>query len=43
MGTLPQELSSLQLTGKPVMVQRKKEETLRRPMEVPEETERSTI
>jgi len=23
-GTLPQELSSLQLTGKPVMVQRKK-------------------
>jgi len=24
MGTLPQELSSLQLTGEPVMVQRKK-------------------
>jgi len=37
--TLPQELSSLQLTGEPVMVQRKK--TLRRPTKAPEETEES--
>jgi len=35
-GTFPQELSSLQLTGEPVMVQ--KEETLRCPTEAPKET-----
>jgi len=35
-GTLPQEFSSLQLTGEP-------EETLRRPIEVPEETKKHHI
>jgi len=41
MGTLSQEFSSLQLTGEPVMVQRKKKQTLRRPTQALEETERS--
>jgi len=40
--TLPQELSSLQLTGEAVMVQRKKK-TLRRPTEASEKTERNII
>jgi len=40
-GTLPQELSSLQLTGEPVMVQREKKPS--DAQQVPEETERSTI
>jgi len=40
MGTLPQELNSLEPTREPVAVQ-KKEETLRRPMKASEETEKS--
>jgi len=39
-GTLPQELSSLQLTGEPVDGS-KEEETLRCPTEAPEETKKA--
>jgi len=43
-GTLPQELSSLQLAGEPVMFQRKKTPSgYSMITEEPEETERSTI
>jgi len=40
-GTLPQELSSLQLTGEPVMVQKRRNPQATN--ETPEETERSTV